>query len=202
VRPGGTLTINGPAGYAGEETGGSFTHHGPKSDFTIAGGAASFSTGAGGVTIITYSMSRGATHPTITLGAGTFMIHTVGGATIHGGSGHVSVTNGPFALNFAGGTGTSWISRGTGPTHIVAGSGKMNVTGGRSGGDPVYEVDAAAGGGEMTIAGFQEQDDKLLFKGFIGKPVSSQVVANGALTITLTDGTRIVLPGISKPLAN
>jgi len=201
VRPNGTLTINGPAGYSGEETAGSFTHNARKFGFTIAGGAASFSTGDS-VNISTYGMDKGATRPTITLGAGKFMISAAGGATIHGGSGHVSVTNGSFELNFIGGSGTSWISRGTGPTHIVEGSGKMTVTGGRSKGDPVYEVDAAVGGGEMTIDGFEQQNDKLVFKGFDGNPVSSQVVANGALTITLVNWAKIVLPGISKPLPN
>lgn len=198
VRPGGTITVNGPAGYAGVETDGTFTHNAPKFGYTISGGAAGFSTG-GSVNINTYDMNHGADEATISLVSGSYAISTGGGATVHaGGAAHVSLTNYADSLTFIGGSGSAWVGNGTGAAHIIAGTGTLTTGGAQAAAGAIYEVDAAVGGGTMTITDFRSGTDQLLLNGFVGNPIVSQVYSGGALHLGLANHTNVVLTGVHQ----
>ena len=180
------------------ETDGTFTHNAPKFGYTISGGAAGFSTG-GSININTYDINNGADEATINLVSGSYAISTGGGATVHaGGAANVSVTNYADSLTFIGGSGSAWVWNGTGAAHIVAGTGTLTAGGAQAAAGAIYEVDAAVGGGKMTISDFRSGTDQLLLNGFVGNPIVSETYSGGALHVALANHTNLVLTGVHQ----
>lgn len=117
------------------------------------------------------------------------------GAVVRAGTGWVNVTGGAGADTLTAGSGSDVFALGGGADQIVFGSGSATVTGG-AGVDTYHFHHGDAG--HDTIVGFKQGTDSLKFEGFSGKlPVASGIVAGGNTTLTLIDGTTIVLAGVS-----
>ncbi len=132
-----------------------------------------------------------------TLGAGA-----AGAATLVGGDASVTfVGNGGQSTIFAG-SGNDTVWTGAGHTVVVAGSGSAVVVFGRGdatvwggAGTDLYTVINGTAGGTDVIQNFRPGTDRIMLDGY-GANAARQQSANGSTTLTLTDGTRIILAGL------
>ena len=115
---------------------------------------------------------------------------------IVGGAGPAFLSPGRgYALVFQG-VGEININGGSGPLQMVAGRGDTNIAAG-SGGVTLDIVKGAAGGLDV-IGGFVPSRDHLDLFGFTASDLHSHV-QNGSATISMSDGSRVTLLGISDP---
>ena len=122
-------------------------------------------------------------------GQGSNMLVVAGTTTSH-----IAVGNGA-ALVF-GSTGASTVTGGSGWMEVVVGSGKMTVNEGTS--QTFYEVVKGAAGGTDIISGFRPGTDSVSLYNY--KASDIQVIKGSASTlISLSDGTKIQLLGVSDP---
>jgi hypothetical protein len=109
--------------------------------------------------------------------AGTISLVTgTTGALIQAGSGAVIVT---------GGAGNDTLMAGSGPDVFTLGSGQDSI------------VFTSGADGNDTISGFNPATDSLVFQKFTSTATGS--IVNGSTQLTLSDGTKIDLVGVSLP---
>ena len=192
-----------------------------------ANGANQVHTGAGTATVSLHAADAevwaGAGHTEIDYWAGTGRQAIHGGTgTVHvannwgaisytGGDGDAVFDGAGTRLTLQGGAGAITLNRGGGPTTFVGGTGAATLDLGNGGditfgqgrtdvsemgwGDAVAYTASAATRGTQVISGFRVGTDVLQLQ---GTRVASQAIADGATTITTTDGARIVLNGLAQ----
>ena len=108
-------------------------------------------------------------------------------------------------VTFSAGTGTASLRLSAAST-VTAGRGATTVVESRKA-SVVYHFVAGNGGGSTTITGFDPGSDRLVWVASPGQspaagrlPIASQAVTGKDLRVTLTDGSVIVLIGVSRPL--
>ena len=95
-----------------------------------------------------------------------------------------------------GGTGDSTITGGNGSMELVVGSGKATVNEGN--GPAIYDLVKGSAGGSDVLNGFKPGTDKIILYGYQASQ-QNVVDAGGTTVLTLSDGTRIQLAGVSDP---
>ncbi len=140
-------------------------------------------------------------------GASAFVGSAAGGDTMVGGIGTnaFALTNGDIAFGgpsgpdlFAAGAGSVLVVEGGGATQVQLGSGSLVAFGGA--GADTYSV-AKGLGGQATIVGFKAGDRISLTGGFTAADASASLrsasVGAFGMALSLSDGTRIVLSGVT-----
>jgi Ca2+-binding RTX toxin-like protein len=140
-------------------------------------------------------------------GAGSdVLVNADGGATtMIGGTGNsLFVEAGGTALVYGGsgndtflayGNSTMTVVEGNGNNEAMFGSGAMTVYGGT--GTDLYDFVLGNGGGTDVINGFKSGTDQLRLYGYDTSAVN-QTTAGGNTTLMLSDGTTIILAGITN----
>ena len=145
---------------------------------------------------------------TITVGAATGSVNSNGsicivtgdgGARVQAGTGSVSVSGGLGADTFVAGSGSGNFTAGGGADRIVFGSGQAYADAGSGADSFVFQQGAS---GADTISGYQPGTDTMVFQGFSGSAVASDVIANNTTVLTLTDGTVVTLLDVALPQAS
>ncbi len=177
------------------------------SDVTIEGAGASVH-GVGNDTI---SLDASAGPVTVTdKGSATVLGGSdVNGFEFKGGSGNDSVVAGSGATTLIGGSGKEFLQGGsgdlvfhggTGANTVVAGLGASTLNGGASATSNLYVFDTQAGGvanGTAEIFNWVQGRDSISLGA--GEATQSITTSGGGATITLTDGTKIVVHGAFNP---
>ena len=187
-----------------------FTGGGPT---TVTGGEAGGDTIVGGSGNLTVDAQKG---DAIFGNGGSLSVDasTTGADSIIGGAGTLSVTGrgsnmlvvasqsnsniqtGNGAALVFGSSGNAAVTGGTGWLGVVVGSGKMDVQ--ENGGTAVYDVVKGAAGGSDMIYGFNVKTDTISLFGYQSSDM--HVTSSGGSTLlSLSDGTRIQLVGVSNP---
>ena len=138
---------------------------------------------------------------------------TAGADSIIGGSGQLIVAGrggnmlvvaSTTASNIAVGTGASLIFTGTGNSTITGGTGWMEVVLGHgkntvyeAGGPTTYEVINGSAGGTAVLNGFNTKTDHIALYGYAPSGIHTSTVG-GMTTLSLSDGTKIELPGVTN----
>lgn len=128
--------------------------------------------------------------------------------TVYGGNGNAVVVGGNGATTVVGGQGdlTIWAGNamltafgGTGASHLVVGSAANDV----AIGEGAFTVDVIAGhaGGQLRVGGFRLGTDHIALSGYRGGSITRSV-ADGSLTLTLPDDTKLTLIGVASLDAN
>jgi hypothetical protein len=174
----------------------------------VSGGAATMMVWPGTNGIVTLTTDANGSDA-IALRSGWAAIGSVGNDTVTGGAGGATITAGNVStslLTFVGdasatgavtliaGAGTLSATAGAGALTVQFGSGSAKVQIGNGAADTLQFV-AGHGGGTDVIAGYRAGVDQVQFQGGVG--IASQSVANGALNLVLTDGTRASFAGIT-----
>ena len=146
----------------------------------------------------------------VATGGGTAVIQQGGGSvTAHGGVGSLRAFGGSAGNNLlVGGSGGSTLFGGGGGDTLEGGSGNNLLVGGPGAATMVGGANATLNtfafaspldsGSTDLIANFRTGTDKIEL--LAGTGVSQQQVVGGALSITLTDGTRLTLQGVTSTL--
>jgi Ca2+-binding RTX toxin-like protein len=99
---------------------------------------------------------------------------------------------------FFAGSGTDWIAGGAGNDTLFAGSGNAELTGG--GGSNLFAFVKGNAGGQDIITDFETGTDHLSLLGYGSNAVNAALhgasTSGGATTLTLGDGTHVVLQGV------
>ncbi|WP_428390597.1 hypothetical protein [Lichenicoccus sp.] len=183
---GGATTVTGGAAGGDTVVGGAgpltMTLH---SDAVFAGsGAAKLTCGSAGAdSIIGGSGSLAVTGK----GANIILVGGVGASSIAAGNGACEVFAGPGAMT---------LQLGAGPATVIGGSGSTRITEGS--GAVLYDIVKGAAGGTESIDGFRPGIDRLALFGY-DNGVPSLTTAGGNNTLSLDDGTRITLLGVTDP---
>lgn len=129
-------------------------------------------------------------------GAGSLVVSGQGGnMLVVGGSGAAAITVGTgYGLVFQG-SGAMSIA-GDGPLQIIEGSGSATIAAGAGG--IVLDIVKGAAGGLDVVSGFRPASDQIDLFGFTKADLHTHV-QNGSVTITMADGSRITLAGVSDP---
>ena len=180
---------------------------------TVTGGEAGGDTIVGGTGGLTVNAQKG---DAVFGNGGSLTVNasTTGADSIIGGAGTLSVTGrgsnmlvvasqsnsniqtGNGAALVFGGSGNAAVAGGTGWLGVVVGSGKMDVQ--ENGGTAVYDVVKGAAGGSDMIYGFNVKTDTISLFGYQSSDI--HVTSSGGSTLlSLSDGTRIQLVGVSNP---
>ena len=200
---GGSTTIDGGASAAGVIFAGS----GPT---TVDGGAAGGDTIVGGSGAMDVVANGDAVFGTS--GALNVTGSTSRSDSIVGGAGALNVTGRGGNMLVVAATSTSSIATGSGASLIVASAGATSVTGGagslemllgagtatvtEGAGAAVFDVVKGAAGGTDVINGYKTGTDRIALFGYA--PGDLQVTSsNGSSLISLTDGTRIQIVGVT-----
>jgi len=180
---------------------------------TVFGGAAGGDTVVGGSGTLSVEAHGG---DEIFAGAGTLLVSgsNSGADFVGGGSGALNVTGNGGGLEVAEGAGAASISTGSGAALVFGGPGSSTVTGGagslqvsigrgamtvnEGAGPTLYDVTAGSAGGSAVLDGFRPGSDRVELFGYAasGQQVTS---SGGSTTISLSDGTKIELVGVSNP---
>jgi Ca2+-binding RTX toxin-like protein len=183
--------------------------------YTTGSGAATIIGGAGGLTAVLgagggeiFGGSGGVnslwasngTAALVGVGSGDILnVSGTGNDILVGGSGAETLNASQSTGNnaFFGGTGAESINGGTGNDYFLVGSGNETLSG--HGGTNAYVFVAGAAPRTDTVTDFNSASDLIvLFNYGSNAPaaaLSSAVVAGGGTTVTLSDGTSIILPG-------
>ena len=168
---------------------------------TVFGGAGSDTVGAFG----SGAMVVGGTgHMTaVNVGSNNTIIGGAGGGLLSGGSGSQTLSGAAStgANTFIAGSGSTLIGAGVGNDTVISGTGQSTVFGGgganlyatfssHSAGSTTYIADFSFGAGDrLTVQGFGMTNQQL---------AQSATVSGGDTIITLPDGTRIILAGVTN----
>lgn len=188
--------------------------------FTGAGTTDYFGGAAGGDTVVAGSGATTATAQhgdAIFGGAGSLAVtgSTAGADSIVGGSGSLSVDGQGANMLVVAGSGTNTIATGNGAALIFAGSGSSTITGGQGSlqimvgrgsgvinegaGTCVYDVIKGEAGGTSVIDGFKTTHDEIRLFGYQPSGLTTTLSAGNTL-LSLSDGTRIELLGVTNPV--
>ncbi len=180
---------------------------------TVTGGEAGGDTIVGGTGALTVNAQKG---DAVFGNGGPLSVNasTTGADSIIGGAGTLSVTGrgsnmlvvasqsnsniqtGNGAALVFGSSGNAAVTGGTGWLGVVVGSGKMDVQ--ENGGTAVYDVVKGAAGGTDMIYGFNVKTDTISLFGYQSSDM--HVTSSGGSTLlSLSDGTKIQLVGVSNP---
>ncbi len=187
-----------------------FTGGGPT---TVTGGEAGGDIVVGGSGSLTVDAQKG---DAIFGNGGSLSVEasTTGADSIIGGTGTLSVTGrgsnmlvvasksnsniqtGNGAALVFGSSGNAAVTGGTGWMGVVVGKGVMDVQ--EKGGTAVYDVVKGAAGGTDMLYGFNVKTDTIDLFGY--QPSDIHVASSGGSTLlSLSDGTKITLVGVSNP---
>ncbi len=184
---GGATTVNG--GAAGGDT---IVGGGGQLAVTAQHGEAIF--GAKGGLSVTAS-TQGA--DSIIGGAGALAIVGRGAnMLVVGATSTSTITTGNGASLIFGATGASTITGGAGSMQVVLGSGNAAITEGS--GTATYDVIKGAAGGTDVLHGFKPGSDRIDLFGYSPSQVGVST-AGGSSVISLADGTKIQLLGVTNP---
>ncbi len=154
----------------------------------IAGAGAETLTGSGSTARAFFFDGTGA--DILALGSGYSVVTAGSGAeTISGGAGTAAIFAGGGADLILGGTGADYVQAGTGNATLFAGAGA----------DLVGAVRGQSGG-SLVLSGFRVGTDRLDLQGYgSGRSgIADSQVAGGSTALTLVDGTRITLLGVTN----
>jgi Ca2+-binding RTX toxin-like protein len=173
---------------------------------TLIAGSGNQTIGAGAGTV---NMFAGTGHSTLIGGSGNDQIFLQNGSgnVAVAGTGHTTIVGGTGSNTFIGGnasTSNALIFGGTGNETIFGGAGHETMYGGGGSNLFAFTAGASLGGGNNVIGDFNVTKDHL---GFLGYGSASQILANstvvgGSTVISLTDGTKITLVGITNLTTN
>ena len=130
-------------------------------------------------------------------GTGSLVVNEAGANVIVvGGLGPSAIASGTgYGLIFQG-VGAMQIASGGGPLQLVAGPGSATV--GAGAGGITLDVVKGHGGGLDVIGGFRPLVDHLDLFGFTAADVHTHV-QNASVTLSLSDGSRVTLLGVTDP---
>jgi hypothetical protein len=191
VQSSGSDTITGGGGAATISASG-YLH------MKVGGGAISLNDSSGMASVIggngafTFSGNAGLNF-TGAAGACNFTLGT-GVSVITAGSGNVSLVGGTGALEFTSGVGQANLTIGAGSVVDLQGSGTVDINGAAWGPGTIYDFMASSGNAVDTIDNYRPGTDQLQFTAC---GIASQSQAGGGLNLSLTDGTTVILPGVS-----
>ncbi len=140
-------------------------------------------------------------------GYGNTFFGGTGADLIVAGGGHDLVVAGSGAETINAGTGQTAIFAGTGSDLIVGGSGTDYVQVGAGSataftgaGADLFAAVNGGGGGSLTVSGFRVGTDQLALRGYGGgmSGITNSQVVNGSTALTLVDGTRVTLLGVTN----
>ncbi len=133
-------------------------------------------------------------------GAGTLIANAAGSNMIVvGGAGPSAIATGTgYGLIFQG-RGGMQITSGGGPLQVVAGPGEAAIAAG-AGGITLEIVNGHAGGLDV-IGGFKPARDHIDLFGFTTADMHTHA-QNGSLTISMSDGSRVTLLGVTDPASS
>lgn len=203
---GGNTTITGGAAASSVI----FTGNGTSA---VTGGAAGGDTVVGGAGSLSVAANKG---DAIFGNAGALNVtgSTTGADSIAGGAGALTVNGQGGNMLVVAGSTTSAINVGNGASLVFAGSGSTSVTGGagsmevvlgsgqvtagEGSGAAVFDVVKGSAGGTDVLSGFRPGTDTIKLYGY--QAADQQVGSSGGSTlISLSDGTKIQLVGVSDP---
>jgi serralysin len=169
---------------------------------TLTAGAGNQTLGAGAGNV---TMFAGTGQSTLIGGSGNDQLFTLGGSgnVVVAGTGNTTIQGGTGDNTFIGGnasTTNALILGGSGNETIFGGAGHETLNGGGGSNLFAFTADGSLGGGNNVIGDFNAATDHL---GFLGYGSASQILANstvvsGNTQISLTDGTKITLIGITN----
>ena len=133
-------------------------------------------------------LSAGPAGQTLMVGGNqaTTFLGAAGASTVEGSTGNDTV----FA-----GSGSMLVAEGNGADVVLLGSGASTIIGGQ--GSNLYDVVNGLGGGIATITGFKVGTDQIALTNYSLSAVGTQTTG-GSTTLSLIDGTRITLLGVSQ----
>ena len=194
-------------GGAGDEM---FVAAGPT---TVVGGSGGDDIVVGGTGALTIDAQKG---DAAFGGSGAMAVagSSSGADSIVGGAGALTVTGRGGNMLVVAGTGGSNIETGNGASLIFAGSGSTVVTGGagslqavlgsgsasvtEGSGPSVYDVVKGAAGGTDVLNGFKPATDRIDLFGYAAGD-AHVTTSGGSTVVSLVDGTRITLVGVTDP---
>jgi Ca2+-binding RTX toxin-like protein len=169
---------------------------------TLIAGSGNQTIGAGAGTV---NMFAGTGHSTLIGGSGNDQIFLQNGSgnVAAAGTGHTTIVGGTGSNILIGGnssTSNTLIFGGTGNETIFGGAGHETMYGGGGSNLFAFTSGSSLGGGNNVIGDFNTATDHL---GFLGYGTASQILSNatvvgGSTIISLSDGTKITLVGITK----
>jgi Bacterial Ig-like domain/RTX calcium-binding nonapeptide repeat (4 copies) len=157
-------------------------------------------TGGGGADTIV----GGTGHSTVHAGAGQDLIFTgKAGDVVYGGKGTSTVASSTAAATVHGGRGDMTIWNFAQGSEFLAGKGNASIAGG---GTSVFDIVNGQAGGALTVWNFDPSQDHIALSGYssgaAADALASQQNASGSTTLTLSDGTSLVLIGVSSVTSN
>ena len=113
-----------------------------------------------------------------------------------GGRESVDATASGAGNSFYAGSGAMQVAGGAGSDLFVVSAGQSTLTGG--GGANLYSAVAGSAGGSAVITDFTQGVDHLALRGYgsTASVLAQASVSGGATTLSLGDGTRLVLQGV------
>jgi Ca2+-binding RTX toxin-like protein len=180
---------------------------------SVNGGAGGYDTIVGGSGALSVTAQNGdaifgnsgALNVTGSLKGADSVVGGSGALNLAGRGANLLVVGGTGSSNVNVGDGASLVFAGSGNVSLIGGSGSMQVVGGSgtatiiegSGATTLQVVKGQAGGME-TISGFRPGADTVELFGY--QPAQQSVsAAQGSTTISLVDGTKITLLGVTDP---
>ena len=147
----------------------------------------------------------GALNVTASLKGADSIVGGNGPLNVAGRGGNMLVVAGSGTSNVSTGNGASLVFAGAGNLSLVGGAGSMQVVAGaghatliEGAGPTTLEVVNGAAGGADVISGFRPSLDRVALFGYQASQ-QTVVTQGGSTVISLTDGTRITLLGVSDP---
>ncbi len=201
---GGFTTINGGSTASVIFSGGGPTtvNGGTGGQDTIVGGSAALAvTAQNGDAVFG---NAGALSVTASLEGADSIVGGAGALSIAGRGGNMLVVAGTSTSNVSTGNGASLVFAGSGNLSLVGGTGSMQVVAGsghatiiEGAGPTTLQVVNGAAGGSDVVSGFRPGLDTVELFGYSTSGTVSTV--GGSTLISLADGTRVTLLGVSNP---
>ncbi len=130
-------------------------------------------------------------------GAGALRVTGRGGnMLVVAGAGGSNIETGNGASLIFAGSGSTVVTGGAGSLQAVLGSGSASVTEGS--GPSVYDVVKGAAGGTDVLNGFKPATDRIDLFGYAASDLHV-TTSGGSTVVSLADGTRITLVGVTDP---
>ncbi|OYV53327.1 MAG: hypothetical protein B7Z78_03360 [Rhodospirillales bacterium 20-60-12] len=107
-----------------------------------------------------------------------------------------NMISGAVAMNAGGAGSNTDMVGGTSVNEFTAGAGAATMTGGASAGLNLFNFGVGPGGGTDLVQNYRPGTDQLAFNN--GVSIAGSSVVGGNLALTLSDGTRVTLQGITS----
>ncbi|WP_419729309.1 beta strand repeat-containing protein [Lichenicola sp.] len=150
----------------------------------------------GGSGTLSYDQGPGAL--TFIGGSGAAQINAeYGSANVMAGSGNVTLLGGSAGTSFTAGSGSAKVTLTPNGGAVTFGTGNTHVQEAAYGAADIFNAVAGHGGGTDIITGFRSATDKLVLHGV---SIVTASVGSGGYGLSLSDGTHIMLVGVTGPV--